>query len=392
MSETASPASPQGDAAPTTGMPAGDGAPPAGTSDSGTAAPPAGEKPARARKQSGVAGAVARAAARKSGTAPGDAGGDKGSSVAGGSGEGGGDGAAPAGAPAAGNNGDGGTAAAGAPGADDATGGSTVSAPDDWPDDYKARFAALPNDDARAVTLDFYKDMHRQFSESAEQVARIRKEHEDLVRVVEEHGADPAEAGRLLKLDAEFNKNPRQVLQHLASLANVEVFFERPLPEGAVPEFSSAAEMAEWATQQATAKVQAEAEKKAQAEAEEAQREQYRTQLRTELETARKQYGEPFLKAQTAVMERMIQPLSIEDAYNLVSVPALREQAQEAATLRQQLAAAKAEVETMRKRQTQPPGGGVNGHGTADTGKRTGNPAERAVSRARARKEAASHA
>jgi hypothetical protein len=266
-----------------------------------------------------------------------------------------------------------------------------VTAPDDWPDEIKARFSALPDDQARAVTLDFYKDMHRQFTESTQAVAQFRKDNEALVRTVEAHGIEPAEAARVLELSAAFTKEPRKVLQQLASEAGVEVFFERPLPAGKLPEFKTAEEMSAYIQQQTLEAVRAEREAAESKAAQQAERERYKAQIRTELEHVRKTYGEPFVKAQTAVMERMVTPLSVEDAYALVNLPTLRKQADEAAQAKAELATAKAEMEAMRKRATVPPTG-VNGASKPHPDESRLSPAERAVRTAARRKAAAANA
>lgn len=365
---------------------------PGGDAAAGGSAPETGKARLERKQNSGAQGAAKRAAARKAGTTP-AATGDEGTpdtSVAKPA-AGGGDGAAPA-PGAAGDDGNGGTAAAGADGANNAPAGSTVTAPDDWPSETRQRFEALPNDDARAMTLEFYRDMHRQFTEATQAVAQLRKNHEALAAVAEQHQVDPAEAARVLTLAASFNESPRQVLEQLARDAGIEVFFERPLPAGEIPEFATPAEMAEWVKKQTLTAVEAErqaAEKKAR---EAADRERYRAQISTELDAARKQYGEPFLAAQTAVMERMVTPLSVDDAWQLLQVETLRKQADEGAQAKRDLAAARAELEANRKRATQPPAG-VNGHGAApalDDARLS--PAERATRRAAARKAAAANA
>lgn len=355
----------------------------AGTS---VAAPAATGKERIERAKAGAEGAIARATARKAGEPA-----DTNSSAVTKAAENATGGDTPAGGTAAGGADDGGTATAGAPGADKAPGGSTVTAPDDWPEDYKARFAALPNDEARAMLLDTYKGMQRAFTESTAEVARVRKDHEDLIKTVETHGVDAAEAARVLKLSASFAENPRQVLQQLAAQAGVEVFFERPLPKGEMPEFKDAAEMAEWVRQDALAKLRVEREAEEARVAEERERETHRNRMREELATVRKTYGENFTKAQTAVMERLLAPLSIEDAYHLVNLPTLRQQAEEGTRAKADLAAARAELEATRKRATQPPAG-VNGTGQQSVDESRLSPAERSVRRATARKAAAANA
>lgn len=386
MSETLNPgAGPSGESG--SSVPAAASGEPAAPAAASSASPPALAKDRIEARKSGAAGAVERAAARKLGTA---APANTNSSLPPSTVAAGADLPSAPAAGAVGGTDDTGKAAAGAADAP-ASAGSTVAAPDDWPEDYKARFAALPTDDARNMLLDTYKGMQRAFTESTAEVAQIRKDHKDLIETVEKHGVDAAEAARVLNLSATFAENPRKVLQQLAAQAGVEVFFERPLAQGEVPEFKDSAEMAEWVRQDALAQLRRESEAEKAKLAEERERENHRNALRDELAKVRETYGERFTAAQPAVMERLLKPVSIEDAFHLVNLPSLRQQAEEGARAKADLAAARAELEALRKRATVPPAG-VNGQGHHKVDDSRMSTAERAVSRATARKAAAANA
>jgi hypothetical protein len=383
-STPAASAAPASVAAPASG-PAAEGAP---ASASITSTPAAAPQTLAARSKSTVQRAADRATARRT---AGDGAGNPNTPAATTAGPSGNLPAGDAGTGAAAVDGNDGTATAGAEDATSTT-GSTVTAPDDWPEDYKQRFTALPTDEARSMLLDSYKDMQRHFTESSQTLTRLRKDHEALVRTVESHGLEVGDANRILGIAKNFDTNPRQVLEQLAKDAGVEVFFERPLPEGEIPEFKSTAEMAAWFDKRAVEREQSARTTAEQKAADDRQREEHRTRLRTELDAARKTHGENFTKAQTAVMERLLKPMSIEDAYLVLQIPALQKQAKEAAATKQELATVKAELESLRKRATQPPAGArLNGQAAQADESRL-SPPERAMRRAASRKAAANHA
>ncbi|MGD9895143.1 MAG: hypothetical protein AB7U18_27985, partial [Dehalococcoidia bacterium] len=209
--------------------------------------------------------------------------------------------------------------------------------------------------------------------------------------MVEARGLDAAQAGRILDISQAFDANPRQVLEQLAKDAGLEVFFERPLPDDQIPEFKTTAEMAAWMDkrqQERAAADRAAAEKQTQ---EKLQRAAATERLRNEFAAAQRTYGAVFETQRTAVVDRMTQPLSVEDAFLLTQLPTLRKHAEEGIRAKQELAAAKAELEGLRKRATQPPAGVMAGQSTGVDESRL-SPAERALRRATARKAAATHA
>lgn len=265
-------------------------------------------------------------------------------------------------------------------------GASTVTAPADWPEEQRERFAKLPNDEARELVLGFHKDLHSGFSRAMNNLAQLRKGHENLFSAMERYQADPDTVSRLLDYDAKFQTDPKAVLSELAKAANVEVFFDRPLPEGAVPEFKTAAEMAEWAARQAEEKLRK--EQAAEREKQEAtrRREEARRALEAELAEARKADAD-FEQHRLAVFEKMAAApgLSVADALALVRLPAMQKELETARAAQKELATLKAKIEQERKQATLP----VNGVGGAGKAKANGeehqSPAQRAAARAAAR-------
>ncbi len=364
----------------TSTAPGAEGGAPASAPDAGSQGAAPAAKPKRGESAAVRAAARAeskRAAASSAAGAPNSS--TSATTAPGGTSESNPAGATPA---AASDTGNGGTATAGAEGGTQSPTGSTVTAPDDWSEEGKAAFAGLPTDEARSAFLGMYKDMHRQFTSEMSTLAELRKGHEELHRTVEAHGIDAEEANRVLSMAAMFAKQPRDVLKQLAAQAGVEVFFERPLPPGEIPEFKTTAEMVEYVRQQtldAVTKQREAAEQEAQKAAE---LERHKSEIRTQLAAAHEKFGDGFVQQRTAVMERMVQPISAEDAYSLITLPALRQQAEEGARAKQELAALRAKVEQDRMRATVPPTGAAGG--VAPDLSRL-SPAERAARRAEAK-------
>lgn len=280
---------------------------------------------------------------------------------------------------------------AGGQGAQSTSADSTLEAPADWSDKHKEVFKSLPNDAARQSVLDMYKDMQRGYVDATTTLARDRKGREELDRVVQTHGVDAAEVNRVLSLSASFAQDPKQVLKQLASQAGVEVYFEKPLAEGEIPDFKDAKEMAEYIRQQtldAVRKEQALAQENA---TKEQKLREARTALETEVKDAKKKYAADWDTHQAAVFERLARTpdLSVEDAYALATLPAVRQLAGEAGAAKQELAALKAKMEAERKNATKPING-VGGHAQAAE-ERNLRPVERAAKRAAAAIAARKH-
>lgn len=353
----------------------------------GAGAGEGGSEPTKKTQKGSVEAAAARAAQRKAAV-------DKpsvpnSSTTVGGAPNNAPGGSAPAAAgPTGADAGNGGTATAGA-GTDDASApGSTVKAPDDWSAQARAAFDGLPNDDARSQLLGMYQDMHRQFTESQQSMAQLRGGYEALHKEFESGNYTPADAQRLIKLDSQFNSDPKGVIQHLAQQAGMEVWFERPLAAGEIPKFDNEAQLAEWVRNQTLEQVRAErdaAERKAKDDAE---LQRHRDDLSRQLEEASKKHGERFGTQRTAVFDRLVQPLSIEDAFALVTLPELRAQAERATQLAADLAKAHSELEATRKRASGSVQGAVGGEQSGEDLSKL-SPVERAARRATARKAAA---
>lgn len=260
--------------------------------------------------------------------------------------------------------------AAGAAGAEEGgkpISGSTVTAPEDWPAQYREKFSKLPTDDARTMLLDFYKDMQGGYTRATTELSQQREQHKELFAWREQ-----------------FDSDPKAAIQALAQRAKVEVFFERPLPAGEVPDFKDPKEMASWIAAETDRKVAKMAEERDQKAAEQRRKDEAALQLRAELTDAAKAHAD-FGELKPRIFEKLaaVPGLSVEDAYSLVTLPALVKAAQDGAAAAKELGALKAQIETERKKATQPPVAAGNGQPKPEDAHLS--PAQRAHRRATAK-------
>lgn len=262
---------------------------------------------------------------------------------------------------------------------------STVKAPEDWSEERRVQFDSLPDDNARQVVLDIYKDFQGGFTKAMQQVAHIRDEHGALLTAMSEHGADSGRVQELLTIDAAFQKDAKSVLSELAKQAGVDIFFEPPASPGEIPQFETTEQMAEWMSKQTKAQVEAtlksEREESARRDAEKAAREA----LQRELTEAAQQVSD-FDQHRPAVLEALARApgLTVIEAFGLVTLPALREAAERGAKAEQELAALKAKQEREAKKVTEPPAGNKGTEVPVEESDLSA--AERALRRAKAKK------
>lgn len=243
--------------------------------------------------------------------------------------------------------------------------GTAHAAPAHWPDNLKGQFDALPKE-ASSLMMEVYAPMQDAFAQGMEAI-RQRE----------------AELGGLLGLKEQFAQNPRAVLEQLARDAQVEVFFERPLPEGEVPQFESAADMAKWAADQAAKRLASETSKAEQERQTQLRTEQARVNFRGEVDAAAAKYPD-FGAHQAGVMSALsANPgLSVEHAYQLATYAGLRKLAVEGQQAVRELAALKKQQETRGANATRP---GAAGTGVANRTPVATDPHDAAYERARAR-------
>ncbi|PKM43246.1 MAG: hypothetical protein CVV05_15480 [Gammaproteobacteria bacterium HGW-Gammaproteobacteria-1] len=267
---------------------------------------------------------------------------------------------------------------------------STAAAPENWPKDRREAYAALPDDTSRALVMAFYKDIQAGFTKATQQVAEIVKQNDELFGALKEHGADVPRVKQLLNIGKMFEADPRNVITELAKEKGIEVFFERPLPEGEMPEFKDTAEMAEWMRNQAkseaerTLKAASDAEEKRQAEREqETARNSAKEALQKELDEAGKEHAD-FGEHKAAVFDTLARApgLSVKEAYHLVRLPALLKLAEEGTQAKAELTKLKAQQERAAKDTTRPPSSRRAELAPED---KNLSPAERAHKRAQAR-------
>jgi hypothetical protein len=247
-----------------------------------------------------------------------------------------------------------------------ATNRDSTAAPQNWPEELRAKFETLP-DDGRAVLLDLHKGMQGAFTKGMQ---AIRQQE--------------AELGEMLQLREQFQVDPRSVLAQLAKSAGVEVFFERPLPEGEVPQFESAADMAKWAAEQATKRLAAETAKQEEARQAEMRTTQAREGFKSELTAAAAKYPD-FANHREGIMAVLsaTPALSVDAAYRLATYEGLRKLAVEGQAAKKELLALKKQTETQKANATRP---GPTGTGDANANINTPtDPFERAYQRGAAK-------
>lgn len=254
--------------------------------------------------------------------------------------------------------------ATGAAQGDKPAAGSIVTAPQDWPQPLRERFEKLPDQEARGMVLDIQKDLQRGFTLAMNELAQERTAHKDL-----------------FTLHEKFPSDPKTVINELAKRANLEIFFERPLPEGEVPEFKTPAEMAKWVTEQATRTFRQEQQTAEQARETKAREERAVATLREEFTAAAKDIPD-FDQHRHAVVEALAKApgLSVQQAYRVATYDQVVALAKEGQTAKSELAALKAQNELDRKKATQPPMG-LNGAQSAADDKHL-SPGQRAAKRA----------
>lgn len=235
-----------------------------------------------------------------------------------------------------------GQATTGAEGGDKANSpGSIVEAPADWPAQLQEQFTKLP-EDARPMVLGIAKDLQAGFTRAMQSLADERNHY-----------------GELRDQEQKFKADPKGFIQSLAQQANVEVFFERPLPEGEVPNFESPKDMALWAKEEAKRELlaeQAKRESASQAEADKTARDQ---EIASEFRTAAADlpdfgdHREGVLNVMAGSMARG--RVTVGEAYRLATYDGLYKLAQEGQKAHKELTKLRAEVERNKKTSTTPP-------------------------------------
>lgn len=225
----------------------------------------------------------------------------------------------------------------------DSTPDSTVEAPEHWPNEFKAKFDGL-NSEARQVVLDMSTSMQAGFTRKTQDLADLRKGHEGAI-----------------DLQGKFVTDPKGVITELARQANVEIFFDRPLPEGEIPDFDNKEDLVKWMANENDRRLDA----KLKARDEESDRvfaEKHETETleRDFVETIRSH--DDFMDHETAITELMNSTpgLHPEKAYRLATYDALHEQALKAPGLEAEVSRLNQEMKVIKARSTEP-GPGFNG-------------------------------
>jgi len=226
---------------------------------------------------------------------------------------------------------------------------STVSAPEDWPKEIQERFGALPNDDARQQVVDLYKPMHQAFTQITSERAQERKDNAELFQLQERFNSGAEGA--------------KTVIQEIAEQAGIkEVYFEKPLPAGEIPDFENPADLVNFAVKQATENLRKEnADRQTDEDRATSEKEAHET-LKKELTQAATDH-EDFADRRNQVVELLTETpgLTVEQAYRLSVWDGLVEMGQQAETLKTDLATANSEIDKLKAGITTPLPGNKTG-------------------------------
>lgn len=258
-----------------------------------------------------------------------------------------------------------------------ATPGSTVEAPQDWPEADREAFNKLPNE-GRKLVLDIHRRMHAGFTHAMTQLNEERERRKDL-----------------FELDARFNSGDHKgVIAELARRAGIEVFFERPLPEGEVPQdvLQDPQKYSQWLRDEVTRQVAARIQEEQRAREEQQAKERAREDFQREWQEAASKFSD-FVQHRDAILTRLRQTpsLSVEAAYQLATYEAVAKRAAEVPRLQQELAKVKGELERLKKTATQPPAAASTHAVSAPPDMRWMSPGQRAFYRMKAKRAAAAN-
>lgn len=267
-----------------------------------------------------------------------------------------------------------------------ATPGSTaaIDAPNDWPAEDRALYQKLPAE-ARELVLGQYKRMQGALTRANQSMAQQRAALQEMNTVMERSKASPQQVTGLLQMSADFEQNPRAVIEQLARQKGVQVFFERAQPEGEIPEFKTQAEMAKWLDDRNADRLRNQLTSEQQAAQQRQARESRLGELRNQFAEAQKL---PDFEQHSEAVVEMLQrapTLSVQEAYRLATADGLAKQAGEAQKLRGEVAALKAELENLRKKATQPARAPVGGDAKTLEAEKNLSPAQRAFQKAQRR-------
>jgi len=263
------------------------------------------------------------------------------------------------------------------PGKEKPTAGDTppaepAKAPENWTADRQAKFNALPSE-ARVLVNEFHKEMSAGVTHVLTQLSEERTRHQDLFALNDRFSSGAEGA--------------KEVLASLAKQANIELYFDKPEADEAIPEdvLADPRKLSRYIEDRAVARA-------AKATAAATEKTVNEGRLRAAQETLVREFQDtakahPDFATHRPAVNALLQKapsLSVEEAYRVVTHDALVKLANEAPALKHKLAAAEAELATFKKKATTLPAGG-------DTGKQKGDdkfltPAQRAFANAEAKR------
>ena len=243
--------------------------------------------------------------------------------------------------------------------AGDAAPDSTVT-PQDWPTEDRETFEKIP-EDGKKLVLSMHKRMHAGFTYAMTQLAEEKDKHQDLVT-----------------LDTQFQADPKSVIGELAKRAKLEIFFERPLPEGEIPDevLKDPKKYAEYIAAEALKGAQRLFDDQTSKRDKETRTTQAREQLGREFKDAAAAHAD-FESHRPAIVKALQRSpsLSVEEAYRLTTYDALGKLVGEGEKAKRELGKLVADAERAKKeatRLTAGDGAGASANNAADKLKSTG--------------------
>ncbi|MEJ1355735.1 MAG: hypothetical protein RPU39_13740 [Candidatus Sedimenticola sp. (ex Thyasira tokunagai)] len=238
----------------------------------------------------------------------------------------------------------------------ESTSDSIVAAPEDWPVERREQFTELP-EDAQTLVLGMQKDMQAGLTKATQQLAEQRQAHETLFTAIDQHGVNEGVVVDLMSTAASFERDPKATLKALAAEKGLDLWFEKPLPDGELPEFENASEMVRYVQDQVSSSLSKQQKESAEADAENTRKEGAIASLQREISDFAASTPE-FEGQRTAVIEQMASApgLSVSDAYALVTLPALKQKVGELQQVEREFKALQQKVEAEKKASTRGPG------------------------------------
>lgn len=232
----------------------------------------------------------------------------------------------------------------------------SIAAPQDWSAEEQEAFKALPNDESRQQVSGFYKRFQGAFTQAMQSNAQAKQALRD--RESQFEGL-----ANLLPLFESGSEGVKTAIKQLATNYGVDIWTEKPLPEGEMPQFESVQEAAIWAKDQALQTLKNDAKAAQDTESQRQAKLANDKQISDEFVSA-KQSIPDFNNHHESVLHVMSESMARgrmtpEQGYKVATYDGLRQIAQDGIMAKAELAELKKSIEQQKARSTNPsPGNG----------------------------------